>query len=126
MNEQGPAYVGGILGNESAYHLLSEIDRSPYLTQRDLSIRLNISLGKTNYLIRALVKKGAVKASNFTQNPGKLRKVQYVLTGDGFQEKMRLTYYFLRKKEAEYVRLREEWDRLNVKLPEQPGNSVPF
>jgi EPS-associated MarR family transcriptional regulator len=126
MNEQDPSQVGGILGNASAYHLLSEIDRSPHLTQRDLSLRLNISLGKTNYLIRALVKKGAVKAGNFTQNPGKLRKVQYILTSEGFNKKMRLTYYFLRKKEAEYASLREEWERLKAKLSEHPGGNSPF
>jgi EPS-associated MarR family transcriptional regulator len=115
MNEQADSPLDLGDGNESAYHLLSEIDRSPNLTQRDLAGRLNMSLGKVNYLIRELVKKGALKARNFSQNPGKLKKVQYILTGEGFNKKMRLTYYFLRKKEAEYVRLREEWDRLNAK-----------
>lgn len=98
---------------ESAYFLISEIANSPEITQRQISSKLNISLGKTNYIIRELIKKGMVKAKNFSHNPGKLKKVKYMLTQKGFNEKMRLTYYFLKKKEAEFNRLKAEWEAIN-------------
>jgi len=48
-----------------------------FTTQRDLSIRLNISLGKTDYLLRELILKGFIKVKNFTGNPGKPGKINY-------------------------------------------------
>jgi len=98
--------------NEEAFRVLSELHNSPDLTQRELSKKLNISLGKTNYLIQQLIKKGIVKIKNFSHNPGKLRKMQYILTPKGLKEKIDLTYYFLKKKEFEYDRIQKEWDRL--------------
>ena len=44
--------------------------------------KLGISLGKTNYLLRELIKKGLIKVKGFTETNGrgKLNKVQYNLT----------------------------------------------
>jgi len=98
--------------NEEAFRLLSELHNSPNLTQRQLSQSLNISLGKTNYLIQQLIKKGIVKMKNFSRNPGKLGKVKYVLTGKGLEQKIKLTYHFLKRKEAEYNKLKDEWLRI--------------
>lgn len=93
--------------------IIKEIESSPAITQRDISKKLGISLGKTNYLLKELVKKGLIKAKSFSHNPGKLRKIHYMLTKDGFEEKLRLTQHFLLKKEAEYYRLKQEWEQLN-------------
>ena len=98
--------------NEEAFRLLSELHNSPNLTQRELSKNLNISLGKTNYLIQQLIKKGIVKMKNFSRNPGKIGKVKYILTGKGLEQKIKLTYHFLKRKEAEYERLKDEWEHL--------------
>lgn len=99
--------------NEEAFRLLSELHNSPNLTQRELSKSLNISLGKTNYLIQQLIKKGVVKMKSFSHNPEKIKKVQYILTPKGLKEKLSLTYYFLRRKETEYNSLKKEWDQLS-------------
>ncbi|MFH1772695.1 MAG: MarR family EPS-associated transcriptional regulator [Candidatus Omnitrophota bacterium] len=101
---------------EDAFFLLSEIHKYPHLTQRELSLRLNVSLGKTNYLIKQLSRKGMVKVKNFSFNPGKLHKISYILTPKGAQEKIRLTYHFLKRKENEYNNLKQEWEKLKNEL----------
>lgn len=78
-------------------------------TQRDLSNRLNISLGKTNYLLRELTKVGFLEIRNLAFRNNRARKLKYFLTKKGLQEKIRLTYYFLKEKEAEYNHIKEEW-----------------
>ena len=98
--------------NEETFRLLSELHNSPNLTQRELSKNLNISLGKTNYLIQQLIKKGIVKMKSFSHNPGKIKKVQYILTPRGMREKLSLTYYFLKRKEAEYNSIKNEWEKV--------------
>lgn len=99
--------------NEEAFRLISELHNSPNLTQRELSKNLNISLGKTNYLMQQLIKKGIVKMKNFSSNPGKLGKVKYILTGKGVKEKLNLTYYFLKRKEKEYLALKKEVEKVS-------------
>ena len=95
---------------EETLFIFKELEANPNTTQRDLSSRLNISLGKTNYLLRELILKGFIKARNFTENPGKLRKINYFLTEKGLEEKFRLLQHFLQRKEAEYNRLKQEME----------------
>jgi len=97
---------------EETLFIFKELDANPNATQRELSSHLNISLGKTNYLLRELILKGFIKAKNFSTNPGKLKKIQYYLTKEGMEHKMQLTQHFLKEKENEYYRLKEEWDRI--------------
>jgi len=93
---------------EDIFHILRLISSKPELTQRDLSGSLGISLGKTNYLLKELAKKGLLKAKNFTRRGGKIKKVKYILTKKGLEEKIRLTWYFLKRKEKEYLELKKE------------------
>ena len=99
---------------EETLHVIREIEGNPSLNQRLLSRKLNISLGKTNYLLKELVKKGAIKIVNFSKNPEKTRKVKYLLTKKGLQEKINLTYHFLKVKQREYKQLKDEFDRYNL------------
>lgn len=96
---------------EEALAIIKELESNPTMTQRAVSQKLGISLGKTNYLLRELIKKGLIKGESFSANPDKLGKVSYLLTSKGFEEKLRLTYHFLKKKEAEYNALKEEWEK---------------
>ena len=93
---------------EETLFILKELEANPNTTQRDLSSRLSISLGKTNYLLRELILRGFIKAKNFTGNPGKLKKIHYLLTEKGLEEKFRLLQHFLQIKEAEYNKLKQE------------------
>ena len=100
---------------EDIFNILRILSSSHELTQRDLSHHLSVSLGKTNYLLKSLAKQGLVKIKNFTRHDQKLKKVKYILTKRGFEEKLRLTYYFLKRKETEYNRVKKEWEQLNNK-----------
>ena len=95
---------------EESLQLIREIEDNPTSNQRLLSRKLNISLGKTNYLLRELAKKGIVKISRFSKNPRKAKRLKYILTPKGLKEKMKLTYYFLQVKEKEYNRLKKEYE----------------
>src|SRR5512133_3068068 len=90
--------------SEEILRIFREIDRSPETTQRELSARLGISLGKVNFLVNALIGQGFVKVENF-RNAGSKSAYLYYLTPAGMEEKARTTYLFLRKKIREYERL---------------------
>lgn len=96
--------------------LIKEIDANPASTQRILSEKLGFSLGKTNYLLKELGKKGLIEIRNFTGNPGRAKKIQYLLTKEGIEHKAELAYHFLKKKESEYNLLKEEWARMSQSL----------
>ena len=95
---------------EETLHIIKEIEDDPSLNQRLLSQKLEISLGKTNYLLRELIKKGIIKITNFSKNPKKSKKLKYILTPKGIEQKAKLTYYFLQVKEKEYNRLKKEYE----------------
>lgn len=84
--------------------LLRLLKEHPELTQRELSVAMGISLGKTHYVLRSLVDKGMVKVRNFRRNDRKLAYA-YVLTPRGLHEKLRLARCFLARKEAEFEAL---------------------
>ena len=98
--------------NEETFSLLAELHNSSECTQRELATKLNVSLGKVNYLLKELIKRGLISVRNFSKNPQKLKKVHYMLTKKGFNARIELTKYFLQKKENEYNRIKEEWERL--------------
>ncbi len=100
---------------ENTYRIIREIDREEPVTQRDLSQNLGYSLGKVNYLVRALVDKGLIKLENFKNSRNKLA-YRYILTPRGMQEKARITREFLRIKELEYDKVRREIEELREEL----------
>lgn len=87
--------------------ILQMITRNPGITQREMARELGVSLGQTNYLLRALLDKGLVKANNFRNSPNKL-KYLYLLTPAGIEAKRQITRDYLRRKEAEYIALQAE------------------
>lgn len=70
--------------------LMGEIDRNGNHTQRELSRRLNISLGLVNTFIRRLVNKGYFKVKTMPK-----KRVKYFLTPEGLARKSRLTVEYL-------------------------------
>ncbi len=106
MNEQPP--------KEETLFIINELEANPNATQRILSNKLGISLGKTNYLLKELIKKGLIKVKNFSNNPGKMQKIHYYLTKNGLEEKMRLMQHFLKRKKEEYNRIKQEWEKLKL------------
>ena len=104
--------------SDEFFSLLREIDANPQLTQRELSSRLGLSLGKINFLIRAMMEKGFLKADNFKNSKNKIAYL-YCLTPTGIEEKAKITYRFLKRKMAEYEKLEEEIRQLKEEVRTQ-------
>ena len=108
-----------MLSSEQAQlRILNIVSSEPEISQRQLAERLGISLGKTNFLLKALFEKGLVKVDNFRRNGKKLAYL-YLLTPEGAAAKLRLTRDYLVRKEAEYLALKSEIKNIRTELAEQ-------
>ena len=107
------------LQEEMRFKVLHALQQQPDMNQRQLAELLGVSLGKTNYLLRALVEKGLLKARNFRNSQNKLAYA-YLLTPQGMAQKGALTRSYLERKTAEYEALKDEIERLRADLVEHP------
>jgi EPS-associated MarR family transcriptional regulator len=106
------------MNSEIRYRILRAVEEDPQITQRELASKLGVSVGKVNYCLRALMKKGFVKARNF-RNSSRKRQYVYKLTPKGVAERTRVTIAFLRVKSSEFDEIRAEIDRLEAQLTAQ-------
>ena len=93
--------------NQDHLNVLRKIQKQPNQSQRNLAHGLNFSLGKLNYCLKELKKKGYIKIKNFQKNPKKINYI-YILTPKGLSEKTKLTINFMKRKMKEYEELRNE------------------
>lgn len=100
---------------ENHLKVLRLLESDPELSQRELSRALGISLGKTNYCMRALLDKGLIKMQNFRNNGNKLGYA-YLLTPAGIAAKAELTRNFLKLKVQEYEALKQEIEQLREEV----------
>jgi EPS-associated MarR family transcriptional regulator len=105
------------LQEDTRFRVLRALQDNPRLTQRELSERLGVSLGATNFVLRALMDKGAIKIRNFRGNTRKLGYA-YILTPHGLAEKAALTARFLARKRKEYESLKAEIEAVSKELEE--------
>jgi len=96
--------------------LMDEIDRNGIHSQRELSQRLNISLGLVNTFVKRLVNKGYFKVTTMPRN-----RVKYFLTPEGLARKAKLTAEYLRYSVHFY---RDIKDLLLDKFAEMEKNQV--
>ena len=96
--------------NQQEFNLLRKIAKKPDANQRELASELNMSLGKLNYVLKELKKKGLVKINNFKKNPKKTCYL-YFLTPKGVAEKTKITIKFMKDKMQEYEDLKNELDK---------------
>ena len=89
------------------YDLLRKIKERPASTQRELASELGFSLGKLNYCLKSLKKKGHIKLKNFQNNKNKINYA-YILTPRGLAIKTKLTVNFMKRKMKEYNELVKE------------------
>ena len=101
--------------------VLRLLAQQPQLSQRELSVALNVSLGKTHYILHALLNKGLLKARNFRRSDNKVAYA-YVLTPRGLSEKLLMTRSFLTRKETEFDTLRGTIDSLRTELNQEVGS----
>tara|TARA_B100000700_G_C14598928_1_gene648166 strand:- start:107 stop:406 length:300 start_codon:yes stop_codon:yes gene_type:complete len=93
--------------NQDHFNVLRKINSKPQSSQRELAEELGFSLGKLNYCLKALKKKGLIKMKNFEKNPNKINYI-YVLTPRGIAERTKLTLNFMKRKMKEYDELKRE------------------
>jgi EPS-associated MarR family transcriptional regulator len=103
------------LQEEMRFKVLHALQQQPDMNQRQLADMLGVSLGKANYLLRALVEKGLLKARNFRNSQNKLAYA-YLLTPSGIAQKAELTRGYLERKTAEFEALKGEIERLKAEV----------
>ena len=94
---------------EDQFEVLRKIKNKPIATQRELAKELGFSLGKLNYCLKELQKKGFVKIQNFSQKKNKVMYFKkYILTQKGIKYRVELTLKFMNRKMKEYDQLKKE------------------
>lgn len=100
-----------VVPDESQLKVLRLLESSPDISQRELAARLNVSLGKANYCVKALLDKGFLKVQNFRNSHNKLSYI-YRITPEGVAARAELTKIFLTRKLVEYDALQKEIEML--------------
>jgi DNA-binding MarR family transcriptional regulator len=101
--------------------ILEEIDNDHTPSQRDLSKKLNMSLGLVNSFVKRLANKGYFKINNIPKN-----RVKYILTPKGAAEKTRLTYQYIQYSFEFYRNARKQLHKLFKHLMAQGVRRVVF
>ncbi len=101
----------------SEFHLrvLRLFGESPAHTQRVVSRRLNISLGKVNQIISSLVRDGCIVIKKSKRADNRLLHT-YILTPKGIVRKMELAHELLDKKTKEYESLGRFIDEIKLDI----------
>jgi EPS-associated MarR family transcriptional regulator len=112
--------------DESHFKALMEMARNGHISQRELSAKVGLSLGRVNFIVNSLIEKGYVKARRFRNSNNKMAYM-YILTPSGLRKKVDVMRSFMTEKTKEYERLKWEVEELRFELesltePEQAGN----
>ena len=100
--------------NNEYFEILRTLNNSTQLSQRQMAKKLGFSLGKLNYCLKELKKKGLLKLKNFSNQKKKITYLQYVLTPKGVSERTKLTMNFMQKKMREYEELSNELKKYKI------------
>ena len=92
---------------EIRYRLLNLLADEPQLRQLDMARMMGISVGKVNFCISELAKKGLIKVKRFKSAKNRV-PYSYILTPHGIEEKGRITVRFLKRKIAEYEEIERQ------------------
>lgn len=93
------------------YKIIKQLEIKPNTSQRELSKHFGISLGKVNFILRALINKGLIKATDF-KNSNNKRSYIYQLTSKGISRKAKMAVEFLHIKKKEYEKLQIEIEEI--------------
>jgi len=111
------------LQEENHLKVLRLLEANPHLSQRELADALGVSLGKTNYCLKALLGKGFIEMQSFKKSQNKLAYA-YLLTPTGITEKAGLTVRFLARKVAEYQSMTLEIEALKSEMNQAQSKSA--
>ena len=90
---------------QDKFNILRKLDKN--MSQRELATDLGFSLGKLNYLINELKKKGLIKIKRFKRNNRKIGYV-YILTPEGISKRTKMACSFMKRKLIEYEEIKRE------------------
>ncbi|MCF8084312.1 MAG: MarR family EPS-associated transcriptional regulator [Deltaproteobacteria bacterium] len=111
------------LEQEIHYRLLTLLTDEPQLRQLDMAERMGISVGKVNYCLSELAKKGLIKVKRFKSAKNKM-PYTYKLTPRGIEEKGRMTVRFLKRKLAEYEEIKRQIEDLTEEVNKNGLNAM--
>ena len=100
---------------QTKLQLLQHLADNPRLSQRELSQKMGVALGKINFCLNALVEKGSIKLENFRGANNRIRYA-YILTPQGLEHKALLTYKFLKRKFREYSEIKAQIQTLSSEI----------
>ncbi len=103
--------------DEREFELVNIIGAEIGSNQRDLSRRMDLSLGMVNMLIRRLISKGYIRIEQLNK-----RKVKYILTPTGFAEKMRKSVKYTFKTIVSIGLLKERIKKVIAQLYHEEGH----
>tara|TARA_B110000003_G_C16536991_1_gene491126 strand:+ start:590 stop:901 length:312 start_codon:yes stop_codon:yes gene_type:complete len=89
---------------EDQLDIMQIIEKDRNASQRKISKSTDLSIGKVNYCLKALIDIGFIKIHNFKNSSQKI-KYAYILTPRGIHEKTAITKQFIIKKKQEYDKL---------------------
>jgi EPS-associated MarR family transcriptional regulator len=92
---------------QTQFRLLRTLEQHPEYSQREVAEAVGISLGRTNYVLHALIGKGLVKIGRFLESDKKLTKTAYFL-----RLRVDLTQGYIARKKHEYEALKAELEAL--------------
>ncbi len=108
---------------EIRYRLLKILAKEPQLGQREMAIRMGISLGKVNFCVSELAAKGWIKITRLKSARKKIPYI-YMLTPKGLEEKGKLTVRFLKRKLVEYEEIKRQIGALTEEVEENGLQSL--
>ena len=97
---------------DTKFKILHAVDNTQVSSQRELAKVTKFSLGKTNYVVNHLFKKGLIKLKNFSNSSAK-HQYLYFLTPKGVKEKASMMQEFIAIKQIEFEELKKELEDLN-------------
>lgn len=77
------------------------------VSQPSIAKEIGFSVGKVNFILKALIEKGLIKSERFVASNNRM-KYAYLLTDEGLKEKILLTQKFIERKRKEYEELQRE------------------
>ena len=107
--------MNNIDDHEIRYRLFKLLDDDPNLTQRKMAEQMGISLGKFNYCLNELAKKGFVKINRFKSSDNKV-SYMYILTPRGVEEKSKITIRFLKLKMQEFQKIEQQIKEISMEV----------
>lgn len=102
-----------MINEKDQFDLLRKVEKKSDTSQRKLASELGFSLGKLNYCLRELNKKGLIKINNFKKKTDKINYLKYIITPKGISLRTKLTISFMKRTMKEYDLLKEELKKLN-------------